>query len=306
MKCLHNLFNSSGGFHEKTFFRTFVVLMGIAVLFGTAVLTSAQDNRQIGGVGITVFVDRNFRGLAQTFQQDTPDLRPFGLDDRISSLAVARDEQWEVCDGVRYSGRCLIVSGQVADLRSNNWDDKIRSFRRTRGNPTPGPGGEVYIVLFTQTNFRGTPRNFRGPEANLDRSAQSVTIGGGTWQLCDGRNFSGRCVTLNQSVADLNRYNMRGRVSSARPLSPPTNAEFYVVLFDRENFTGNPTNFSAAQTDISINARSATIGNGNWELCDGRNYTGRCVTISQNVPNLAILHINRRIRSLRPLVRQPR
>ncbi len=287
--------------------RPFVYSLAIAVFFGTTVLCSAQNERTIGGgVGLTVFVDRNFRGMAQTFQQDVPDLRSFNLDNRISSLRVASGERWEVCDGPGYSGRCINVTGEVADLAQNGWSGRIRSIRRSGNVTNPSPTGPVYIVLFDQMNYRGTPRNFNGPEANLDRRAQSVTIGGGTWQFCDGRNFSGRCITLNSSVSDLSRYNMRSRIASARPLSPPTAADFYVILFDRENYRGNPTNFHQASPSISKNARSATIGNGSWELCDGRNFTGRCVTISQNVPNLRIFNVGQRIASLRPVGVQPR
>ncbi|HKE56512.1 MAG TPA: beta/gamma crystallin-related protein [Pyrinomonadaceae bacterium] len=316
MKTLHNSIITFAGSHEfvnrrskaprMKCFRPFVFSLAVAVFFGTTVLSSAQNDRMMGGVGITVFVDRNFRGAAQTFQQDVPDLRSFGLDNRISSLRIGRGEQWEVCDGPGYTGRCTNFSGEESDLAHTNWNDRIRSIRRTGIATNPAPPGPVYIVLFDQVNFRGTPRNFNGPEASLDRRAQSVTIGGGTWQFCDGRNFGGRCITLNSSVSDLSRYNMRSRIASARPLSPPTAADFYVILFDRENYRGNPTNFHQAHTSISKNARSATIGNGSWELCDGRNFTGRCVTISQNVPNLRIFNVGQRIASLRPLVAQPR
>src|SRR5262245_52487106 len=92
--------------------RPFVFSLAVAIFFGMTVLSSAQNERIMGGVGITVFVDRDFRGAAQTFQQDVPDLRSFGLDNRISSLRVGRGEQWEVCDGPGYSGRCITVSGE--------------------------------------------------------------------------------------------------------------------------------------------------------------------------------------------------
>lgn len=39
-----------------------VCLVLIVVYFGTAQLCSAQEERMIGGVGITVFSDTNFRG----------------------------------------------------------------------------------------------------------------------------------------------------------------------------------------------------------------------------------------------------
>jgi len=42
-----------------------------------------------------------------------------------------------------------------------------------------------------------------GPNRSIPNNGQSVTIGGGVWELCEGRNFSGRCITLDHSVPDL-------------------------------------------------------------------------------------------------------
>jgi Beta/Gamma crystallin len=50
--------------------------------------------------------------------------------------------------------------------------------------------------------------------------AQSVTIGRGVWELCDGPRFTGRCVTLETSVPDLDAHGLRSRVASVRPVKP--------------------------------------------------------------------------------------
>src|SRR5215472_11117731 len=89
----------------------FVFLLAAIVLLGTAGLCSAQT-RQMGGVGITVFADRNFRGTARTFHNDVPNLRSFGLDNRIRSLRIGAGEKWEVCAAPNYSGGCVVVSGE--------------------------------------------------------------------------------------------------------------------------------------------------------------------------------------------------
>lgn len=99
---------------------------------------SAQDPRFIGGAGITVFADANFRGTTQTFQYDVSDLRSSGLDNRISSLRIGPGEQWEVCENRNYGGRCIVVSGQESNLQNNGWGDRISSIRRNSGG---GGGG---------------------------------------------------------------------------------------------------------------------------------------------------------------------
>src|SRR5687767_7394007 len=110
-----------------------IVAATLIVFFGTAVFISAQDPRLIGGAGITVFADANFRGTAQTFQYDMADLRSTGLDNRISSIRIGPGEQWEVCEDSNYRGRCIVVSGQESDLGRNNWNNRISSIRRTGG-----------------------------------------------------------------------------------------------------------------------------------------------------------------------------
>jgi len=75
----------------------------------------------MGGVGITIFTDQNFRGKSSTFREDVPDLEPLGLNDKISSLRVGPGEQWEVCEHSNYQGRCVVVSGLEPDLRRNSW-----------------------------------------------------------------------------------------------------------------------------------------------------------------------------------------
>src|SRR5262245_55173403 len=175
------------------------VLTFVAVIM-TTVVGTAQE-RQMGGIGITVFVDRNFRGRSATFRDDVPDLRPLRFNDNISSLRVGPGELWEVCEHSNYQGRCVVVSREEPDLRRNNWNDIISSLRRVRGGgggggfprpPVQPPVQAGSIVLFDQTNFRGRARNFDGPWPSTGGTAQSLRIGGGVWQLCEGQNWSGR------------------------------------------------------------------------------------------------------------------
>ena len=187
----------------------------LAVGLGVAVCLSASavftQERQIGGVGLTVFTDRNFRGRSATIRDDMPNLQAIGLNDAVSSLQVGPGEQWEVCEHANYEGRCVVVSGSESDLRLSKWNRMISSARRLSGGaavrpPTgPGPPSQTdwYIVLFDQPNFRGNPRNYTAAVARLSGRVQSVTIGRGVWELCENRGFTGRCVTLDASVADL-------------------------------------------------------------------------------------------------------
>jgi beta/gamma crystallin len=299
-----------------------VFLLLVITPIGTKRLSSAQQ-RQMGGVGITVFADRNFRGKSATFQEDVPDLARYGLNDRISSLRVAPGEQWEVCEHSNYQGRCAVFSGDEPRLTDSSWGDVISSLRRVGGGAVFPPGGAVppsqsgwYIVLFDQPSYRGTPTNYKGPVPALSgysRPAQSVTIGRGVWQLCEGTNFTGHCVVLDKSVPDLHAYGLRNRLSSLRPFqegggsvlrpTPPPQSGWYIVLFDQPSYRGTPTNYKGpvpALSGYSRPAKSVTIGRGVWELCEGTNFTGHCVILDKSVPDLDAYGLRNRLSSLRP------
>lgn len=293
----------------------FVCLVLLVAAAGTLAVSSAQE-RMMGGAGITVFTDQNFRGRSSTFRQDVYDLEPLGINDKISSLRVGRGEQWEVCEHSNFQGRCVVVSGEEPDLRRNDWNDVISSLRRVRRGPVDPPSqGDSYLVLFDRTNYRGTPTNYNGPTPDLyslSGRAQSVTIGRGAWELCTGRNYTGRCVTLDRSVPDLASYYLRNRVSSVRPVGstdptpPPSTDDWYIDLYDRTNYRGTPTRYQGPVNSINERVRSVTIGRGRWELCEGPDFTGRCVVIDRSVPNFAVYNLRNRVASLRPLRRQPR
>jgi hypothetical protein len=60
---------------------TFVLSLLVVAAIGTVVVSSAQE-RQLGGVGITIFTDSNFRGKSATFREDVSDLVRHGLNDK--------------------------------------------------------------------------------------------------------------------------------------------------------------------------------------------------------------------------------
>jgi len=199
----------------------------LSVLVALAPLASAAgQERQIGGgVGITVFTGSDFRGKAVTFQRDMPVLRAANLNDQIGSLRVARGEQWELCEHDNFRGRCVVVSGDEPNLARNAWANTISSLRRVRtaSGVIPAPvATDWHITLFDQPNFRGRASNFTGAAANLNLARpaiKSVTVGRGVWELCDGRNFTGRCITVQRSTPLLGGTRPLTRVRSVRPLT---------------------------------------------------------------------------------------
>jgi hypothetical protein len=131
-----------------------------------------------------------------------------------------------VCEDINY-GKCRTVSGSMPNLSGLGLAKRVSSVRPSFNDggggggfppvPLPGP---VRLVLYDRERYRGGSRTLDSPIGTLGsfgNRAQSVQVVG-TWQLCDGPNFSGRCVTVSQNVPNLGAYGLNNRVSSARPM----------------------------------------------------------------------------------------
>ena len=199
-----------------------VLLLALAA--SPAPLTTAQETRADGGVGITVYEDPNYGGRSASFRDEVPDLRRFDLNDKISSFSIARGETWEVCVDIDYGGRCQVFTGAEPDLRRRSgWHDTISSMHRIRGGSRRGGGrppvGRPQISLYDRTGFRGSSRVVDSPMSSLGSfgpRVRSVRIMTGRWELCEGTRWSDRCVVVQDSITDIGRSGLRG-VSSVRP-----------------------------------------------------------------------------------------
>ena len=83
--------------------------------------------------------------------------------------------------------------------------------------PLPGPAG---VVLFETPGYRGRSVTVDASTAILTGlgRARSVQVLDGTWQLCDGPRFTGRCMQVNSSVPNLDSWGFDGPIQSARPV----------------------------------------------------------------------------------------
>lgn len=205
--------------------RELAVVIALCML-GASV--SAQSRRNGGGGGITVYADPDFRGESATFRTDTPDLRGYGLNDKVSSIELPNGEAWEVCQDVNYGNRCQVVSGSISNLRDMGWNDRISSLRRVGnvvGNRRNGGYGGVVsprdsqsqnsqsLRFFDRADFRGSSSIVTRDSSNLSVGRpRSVQVRGGAWELCDR---SGRCATVTQDVRDLTQLGLRDTLRSA-------------------------------------------------------------------------------------------
>jgi len=195
-----------------------------------------RDRRSGGAIGtagystsVTVYVDPNYRGQSATFRDDTPNLVPLNLNDKVSSIRISDGDAWEVCQDIDYGNQCQVLTSSVADLRSMGWNDRISSLRRASNGryrdggyqgPRQGgvfqPNAQQGLLFFDGDNFRGRSTLVTGGSSNMRFAAWQGSVqirGGGTWEVCDN---SGGCVTINQDVSDLSQLGLNDRITSAR------------------------------------------------------------------------------------------
>lgn len=94
-----------------------------------ALSLSAQAMAQI-----TFYEHDGWRGRTFSTRDEIRDFVRVGFNDRASSVIVDRGE-WEVCDDVRFGGKCMVLRrGSYDSLRGMGMNDRISSVRRLDGH----------------------------------------------------------------------------------------------------------------------------------------------------------------------------
>jgi beta/gamma crystallin len=183
-----------------------------------------------------------FRGAVVVVKRPAGNLERYNFNNRASS-AIISGEAWELCDQPGFSGRCVVLQpGTYESLEEMN--DSVTSMRPLGARSGPvaggpaadpqGPRGPEFaapshspgLTLYEYPNFSGAslfverPRR-RFERADFDSIASSAIVSGAAWEVCDGEEYSGRCVILKPGrFASLDRTGMNNRISSARPAGP--------------------------------------------------------------------------------------
>ena len=287
------------------------ILRTTLALAGLAIATQAAAQ-------VTFYEHPGFRG--QTFTADRPigNLSRAGFANMASSAVVAGD-QWQVCDGPGFTGRCVVLQpGRYESLGAMGLNDAISSVRPVAGSradvpiaaPGPGYAAGSRVILFGQPAMQGRSFSIDRTSDNLQRlgdRAESLEVVGGPWEICSGVGFSGRCVVLRPGTyPTLAGMGFEG-VLSARAVrwdtpigEQPRNAPAPVAVEPPRYVSG----LSAAQvtfyehqgmqgqsftTDRPIGnlerfgfnnrASAAVVAGEPWEVCDGPGFSGRCVVL---------------------------
>jgi len=161
------------------------------------------------------------------------------------------------------------------------------------------------ISLFTDADYRGRPLTLREPVLNLEKvgfndRASSAIVRSGTWEICEHKDFGGRCIVLGpgeyrmfdgfndqaSSVRELERgrgrdprhddggWGRRGSRDDDRR-GPP------VELFADRQFRGEGVILgsdvqSLRSRNFNDRAGSIIVREGEWQVCEHDDYRGRC------------------------------
>jgi hypothetical protein len=195
------------------------------------------------------------------------------------------------------------------------------------------------VTLYADSNFQGAAitvdravPDLRGARFN-DR-ASSITVRGGTWQLCDEGEYRGHCVTLGPGQYNqLSDMQLNDRISSLRPVRGDlaygeqpvyrdrdrdgrhdrrwNNGRWpergQLILYEDSNFGGRSVRVDrdAATLDFAgfnDRASSIVVNAGRWQVCSDSEFRGNCRVLPPGqYANLAAMGLNDRVSSLRLL-----
>ena len=182
---------------------------------------------------VTFFERENFQGRSFTSDRQIGNLERFGFNDRASSVIVGgnRDSRWEVCDDVRFGGRCMILRpGQYSSLGAMGLNARVSSTKPVdrdgrdvddRMAPVPLPS---QVTFYEDEGFQGRTFSVNQQVEDFSRTgfndrASSVVVLGQRWEVCVNSRFNGQCMVLNPGrYPSLAAMGINDRISSVRAL----------------------------------------------------------------------------------------
>jgi len=184
---------------------------------------------------VTFYQDDGFRGQSFTTERDIGNFQRFGFNDRASSVVV-QGERWEVCEDVRFEGRCVVLRpGRYPSLSAMGLNDRVSSARAIGRDERAGdnrvvPGPIVQdnarpgaqITFYEHDGFQG--QAFTADRAIEDFSrfgfndrVSSIDVRGDNWVVCEDIRYGGRCMILQPGrYPSLSAMGLNDRISSVR------------------------------------------------------------------------------------------
>jgi len=191
-----------------------------SALAATALIIAAQ-----AAADVTFYERENFRGRSFTTDQPVGSLERFGFNDRASS-AVVRGAPWQMCDDVRFGGKCVVLSaGRYSSLAQMGLNDRVSSTRDAASAQPVANADTPHITFYEREDFRGKTFTTDKPVGNLERMgfndrASSAVVLGDRWEVCEDARFGGRCRVLRPGrYPSLAAMGLDNSITSVRDVS---------------------------------------------------------------------------------------
>ncbi|WP_296447878.1 beta/gamma crystallin-related protein [Rhodoferax sp. UBA5149] len=180
---------------------------------------------------VTFYEQDGFQGRSFTTERPVADFGRYGFNDRASSAEVVSGP-WEVCEDLRFSGRCVVLRPgrypSLATMGLNNRISSVRAMNRdARVNDqryAPAPVAPQ-VTFYEREGFGGRSFTTDRPVENFRRygfndRASAVEVVGEPWEVCEDVRFSGRCVVLRPGrYPSLATMGLNDRISSVRAVN---------------------------------------------------------------------------------------
>jgi uncharacterized protein YcfJ len=103
-------------------------------IFKTALAVAGLAIAAQAAAQVTFYERQGFEGQSFTTNKQIGNFQRFGFNDRASSVLVSSG-RWEVCEDVRFRGRCVVLRrGQYPALSAMGLNNRVSSVRAVGGN----------------------------------------------------------------------------------------------------------------------------------------------------------------------------
>ena len=255
---------------------------------------------------VTFYERDDFQGRSFTTDREVGNFARFGFNDRASSVVV-QSERWEVCEDVRYGGRCMILRpGQYPSLSAMGLGDRVSSVRVVERDGStfdprdPPASGPAQVTFYEHDNFQGRSFTTDRPVGNFARfgfndRASSAVVQGERWEVCEDVRFGGRCMVLRPGqYPSLAAMRLSDRITSVRTVArdarvddnrhAPTAVASQIIFYERNGFEGRSLTVGESLEDLGRSgfndrASSVMVVGRRWEICEDVRFQGRCVVL---------------------------
>jgi hypothetical protein len=311
---------------------------GIDAILSVRDVTYAQSAVGYAAPKLQLYEGRQYRGRMLSVERNIEDLGRAGFDDRASS-AIVSGGTWEVCTEYNFRGRCqTLPPGNYPDLGAQ-LDNRILSARAldqpraappqqsttiaealgvvagaviAGSNQPPVSSNQPYdrtrVEAYSDPNFAGQAVTVDGDISSLRNTGmndriQSMRVYGGTWEMCENRDFGGVCMVfgpgdyrrlppqLDRAISSMRQItrepvwtglNSGGSAFTIFEANGPR-TRHPLWMFEHPDFAGASLRAtgdvpSLGGTRFNDVVSAMFISWGTWQFCEHANYGGRCFT----------------------------